>query len=40
MIARLSALRHRPEFVRVDTDLNQVVSAALASVDEMPRTSN
>jgi putative PEP-CTERM system histidine kinase len=36
MIARLSALRQRTEFVRVDTDLNQLVSEALDRVDEMP----
>jgi len=36
MIARLSELRQRPEAVRVDTDLNQVVSTTLASVTSMP----
>ena len=36
MIARLSALRQRTEFVRADTDLNQLVSEALDRVDEMP----
>ena len=36
MIARLSELRQRPDAVRVDTDLNQVVSTTLASVTGMP----
>lgn len=35
MIARLSAIRDRPDSVRVDTDLNQVVTATLASVNDM-----
>ncbi len=35
MIARLSALRQQPDSVRVETDLNQVVTAALASVRDM-----
>jgi putative PEP-CTERM system histidine kinase len=35
MIARLSAIRDRPDSVRVDTDLNQVVAATLASVSNM-----
>ena len=34
MIARLSELRHRPEAVRVDTDLNQVVTTTLAERHE------
>jgi putative PEP-CTERM system histidine kinase len=34
-IARLSAIRDRPDSVRVDTDLNQVVTATLASVNGM-----
>jgi putative PEP-CTERM system histidine kinase len=33
MIARLSALRQRPESIRVNTDLNQLVSEAIDSVD-------
>lgn len=36
MIARLSALRQRPDSVRVDADLNQLVSEALDRVNEMP----
>lgn len=36
MIARLSAVRQRPDSVRVDTDLNQVVTTTLASVNDMP----
>ena len=36
MIARLSELRQRPDAVRVDTDLNQVVNTTLASVTSMP----
>ena len=36
MIARLSALRQRTDSVRVDTDLNQLVSEALDTVNEMP----
>jgi putative PEP-CTERM system histidine kinase len=36
MIARLSALRQRPESSRVDTDLNQIVSEALDRVNDMP----
>jgi len=35
LIARLSAIRDRPDSVRVDTDLNQVVTATLASVNGM-----
>jgi putative PEP-CTERM system histidine kinase len=35
MIARLSAIRDRPDSVRVDTDLNQVVTATLASVSDL-----
>jgi len=36
MIARLSELRQRPDAVRVDTDLNQVVTTTLASVTDVP----
>jgi putative PEP-CTERM system histidine kinase len=36
MIARLSALRRRPEFKFVETDLNQLVSDAVARLDGMP----
>ncbi len=36
MIARLSALRQRPDSVRVEADLNQLVSDALDRVNEMP----
>lgn len=36
MIARLSELRQRPDAVRVDTDLNQVVTTTLASVTSTP----
>ena len=36
MIARLSAVRERPDAVRVDTDLNQVVTTTLESVNPMP----
>jgi putative PEP-CTERM system histidine kinase len=35
MIARLSAIRDRPDSVRVDTDLNQVVTATLANVNNV-----
>ena len=37
MIARLSALRERPGASLQDTDLNQIVSDALGSVDPIPR---
>ncbi len=36
MIARLSALRQRPEFSFADTDLNQVVSEAIDKLDRAP----
>jgi putative PEP-CTERM system histidine kinase len=36
MIARLSALRQRPDSVRVEADLNQLVSDALDRVNKMP----
>jgi putative PEP-CTERM system histidine kinase len=36
MIARLSAFRQRPDSVRVEADLNQLVSEALDGVNEMP----
>ena len=36
MIARLSALRQRPETIRVEADLNQLVADALDKVTEMP----
>jgi putative PEP-CTERM system histidine kinase len=36
MIARLSALRHRPDSVRVDADLNQLVNEALDRLNGMP----
>jgi signal transduction histidine kinase len=36
LIARLSALRQRPESIRVDADLNQLVSEALDRVNGMP----
>jgi len=36
MIARLSAVRQQSDAVRVDTDLNQLVSEALDSVNQMP----
>jgi signal transduction histidine kinase len=36
MIARFSALRQRPDSVRVEADLNQLVSEALDRVSEMP----
>ena len=36
MIARLSALRQRPDSIRVEADLNQLVSEALDRVDGMP----
>jgi putative PEP-CTERM system histidine kinase len=36
MIARLSALRQRPNLIRVDADLNQIVTEALDRVNEMP----
>ena len=36
MIARLSALRHRPDSIRVDADLNQLVNEALDRVNGMP----
>jgi signal transduction histidine kinase len=36
MIARLSALRQQRDEVRLDTDLNQVVAASLASVGNVP----
>ena len=36
MIARLSALRQRPESVKVDADLNQLVNEALDRVNGMP----
>jgi len=36
MIARLSALRHRPDFKPVDADLNQLVSEAVGRLDGMP----
>jgi putative PEP-CTERM system histidine kinase len=36
MITRLSALRQRPDVIRVDADLNQLVSEALDRVNEMP----
>jgi putative PEP-CTERM system histidine kinase len=35
MISRLSAVRDRPDDVRVDTDLNQVVTSTLESVSDM-----
>ncbi len=36
MITRLSAVRQRPDSVRVDTDLNQVVTTTLATVNDTP----
>jgi putative PEP-CTERM system histidine kinase len=36
MIARLTALRQRPDFRPVDADLNQVVDEALDKIDEIP----
>ena len=36
MIARLSELRQRPDAVRVDTDLNQIVTSTLESVTSVP----
>jgi putative PEP-CTERM system histidine kinase len=36
MIARLSALRQRPDATRVDADLNQLVDEALAKVQPIP----
>ena len=36
MIARLSALRQRPEVMRVEADLNQLVTEALDKVNELP----
>jgi putative PEP-CTERM system histidine kinase len=36
MIARLSALRQRPEAMRVEADLNQLVNEALDKCHEMP----
>jgi putative PEP-CTERM system histidine kinase len=36
IIARLSELRQRPEAIRVDTDLNEVVTTTLAGVDAAP----
>jgi putative PEP-CTERM system histidine kinase len=36
MIARLSALRQRPDSIRVDADLNQLVSEALDRINGMP----
>jgi putative PEP-CTERM system histidine kinase len=36
MIARLSALRHRPDSVRVAADLNQLVNEALDRLNGMP----
>ena len=36
MIARLSELRERPETIRVEADLNQLVSEALDKVSGMP----
>ena len=36
MIARLSALRQRPDFKPVDADLNQLVSEAVERLDGMP----
>ena len=36
MIARLSALRERPETIRVEADLNQLVNEALGKVGGMP----
>ena len=36
MIARLSALRQRPDSVKVDADLNQLVNEALDRVNGMP----
>lgn len=36
MIARLSALRHRPDPLRVEADLNQVVQDALGALDRQP----
>jgi putative PEP-CTERM system histidine kinase len=37
MIGRLTALRQRPDFKPVETDLNQIVSQALDSLDRMPQ---
>jgi putative PEP-CTERM system histidine kinase len=37
MICRLTALRQRPEFKPVETDLNELVSEALDRLDGMPR---
>jgi putative PEP-CTERM system histidine kinase len=36
MIARLSAIRQRPEALRVEADLNQLVNEALDKVNDMP----
>ena len=36
MIGRLTALRERPDFKPVETDLNQIVSQALDNLDGMP----
>ena len=36
MIARLSALRQRPETMRLETDLNQLVDEALGKVADLP----
>jgi putative PEP-CTERM system histidine kinase len=36
MIARLSALRQQPDLMRVEADLNQLVTAALDRVNSMP----
>jgi putative PEP-CTERM system histidine kinase len=36
MIGRLTALRQRPHFKPVETDLNQLVSEVLERLDEMP----
>ena len=36
MIGRLTALRQRPDFRPVETDLNQIVSQALDNLDGMP----
>ena len=36
MIGRLTALRQRPDFKPVETDLNQIVSQALDNLDGMP----
>ena len=37
MIARLSALRQRPDFKPVEADLNQLVSESLDRLDDMPQ---